>query len=109
MLINSTRPPEAFADMGDFRFATLDALAVAQKNELGRYRELGHSRSLRPGDGLARSRGVGACGAGGLAGQVGGERAGVRDGYRLVRIKGEDAITGADAARATGAAAGAAV
>ncbi len=37
ILINSTRAPEQFADMGDHRFATLDALAVAQKNGVGRF------------------------------------------------------------------------
>lgn len=36
VLINSTRGPEEFADLGDLRVATIDALAVAQSNGLGR-------------------------------------------------------------------------
>ena len=36
VLVNSTRSPEEFCGLGDFRFATLDALEVAQKNDLGR-------------------------------------------------------------------------
>jgi pyruvate ferredoxin oxidoreductase gamma subunit len=37
VLINSSRPPDAFVDLGDFRFGTLDAIVVAQANGLGRY------------------------------------------------------------------------
>jgi pyruvate ferredoxin oxidoreductase gamma subunit len=36
VLVNSSRPPDAFSDLGDYRIATLDALVVAQKNDLGR-------------------------------------------------------------------------
>lgn len=36
VLVNSARAPEDFASLGVFRFATLDALEVAQKNNLGR-------------------------------------------------------------------------
>ncbi|HZK49427.1 MAG TPA: 2-oxoacid:acceptor oxidoreductase family protein [Thermoleophilia bacterium] len=36
LLVNSTRGPEEFADLGDLRVATIDALAVAQGNGLGR-------------------------------------------------------------------------
>ncbi len=36
VLINSSRGPEEFADLGDLRVATIDALAVAQSNGLGR-------------------------------------------------------------------------
>lgn len=36
VLINSSRGPEEFADLGDLRLATIDALAVAQGNGLGR-------------------------------------------------------------------------
>ena len=37
VLINSSRPPEAFTDLGDFRIGTLDAIVVAQANGLGRF------------------------------------------------------------------------
>jgi pyruvate ferredoxin oxidoreductase gamma subunit len=95
ILINSTRSPEAFADMGDFRFATLDALAVAQQNGVGRFvnsailgafaRVMGSPdlevlaevvREVSP----AKSEENVLC---------------ARDGFRLVRIKGADA-KGAD-------------
>jgi pyruvate ferredoxin oxidoreductase gamma subunit len=36
VLVNSTRAPEEFADLGPMRVATIDALAVAQSNGLGR-------------------------------------------------------------------------
>jgi pyruvate ferredoxin oxidoreductase gamma subunit len=36
VLINSGRPPSAFASLGKFKLATLDALSVAQVNQLGR-------------------------------------------------------------------------
>lgn len=36
VLVNSTRGPEAFSELGDFRIATIDALAIAQQNGLGR-------------------------------------------------------------------------
>ena len=81
--------------MGDFRFATLDALAVAQQNGVGRFvnsailgafaRVMGSPdlevlaevvREVSP----AKSEENVLC---------------VRDGFRLVRIKGADAITGA--------------
>ena len=35
-MINSGRPPSAFASLGEFKMATLDALSVAQTNQLGR-------------------------------------------------------------------------
>lgn len=37
VLINSSRPPEAFTDLGDFKIGTLDAIVVAQANNLGRF------------------------------------------------------------------------
>ena len=36
VLVNSARPPEEFAGLGEFRVATLDARAEAQANGLGR-------------------------------------------------------------------------
>ena len=36
VLVNSTRAPEQFADLGPMRIATVDALAIAQDNGLGR-------------------------------------------------------------------------
>lgn len=36
VLINSTKPPEAFAHLGNYNFATIDAVAVATKNGMGR-------------------------------------------------------------------------
>lgn len=36
LLVNSTRGPEEFADLGDLRVATVDALRIAQGNGLGR-------------------------------------------------------------------------
>lgn len=36
ILVNSTRRPEQFADMGFSRLATVDAMAIAQANGLGR-------------------------------------------------------------------------
>lgn len=37
ILVNSSRPPEAFADLGDYRIGTLDAIVVAQAKGLGRF------------------------------------------------------------------------
>lgn len=36
VLVNSTKPPEAFAHLGNYNFATVDAVAVASKNGMGR-------------------------------------------------------------------------
>lgn len=36
VLFNSTLAPEAFLEWGDFRFATVDGIAIAQRNGLGR-------------------------------------------------------------------------
>ncbi len=36
LLVNSVRGPEEFADLGDLRVATIDALTIAQGNGLGR-------------------------------------------------------------------------
>ncbi len=36
VLFNSALEPEAFKEWGDYRFATIDGIAIAQKNGLGR-------------------------------------------------------------------------
>lgn len=36
VVINSTKPPEHFAELGKFKIVTIDAMAIAQANQLGR-------------------------------------------------------------------------
>ena len=96
VLINSSRPPEAFADLGDFRFGTLDAIAVAQANDLGRFvnsailgafaRMMGSPIWRCCRDAAPRSR----------RRSPRRTRSAPVDGYRLVRILGSRGRTGAD-------------
>ncbi len=97
VLVNSNRAPSSFCDLGDYRFATLDALAVAQKNDLGR---IVNSAVLG-----AFARVIGSPGIEHLANVVrdvsprkSEENAGATmDGYRLVRILGKPDPEGLEA------------
>jgi len=37
LLINSTNPPDYFANLGNFKIATIDAISIARANQIGRF------------------------------------------------------------------------